>query len=366
MTSAPTERSSPGSRAARRDRSAVQRRLTAERDAAAVYRLLADRRSGEERELLLGLAAAEERHAGHWAAELDVGEQAHLPGLRARLLGRMGGRSSLLAFGLLERAERRELRDGDVDLPPEIAADERVHAMVVRGLAEHRRARASGVVRAAVFGASDGLVSNLALVLGLVGAGAARSAVLLAGLAGLVAGALSMAAGEFISIRSQRDLLELPPGLDPAMLSALRRSEVHELALVFRARGLDELEADRRVLTLLAAVGDRDVELPEEVVQAESAELEAVGSASTAASTSFAAFAVGASIPVLPFAFGGEVAAVIAAALLSALALLATGALTGLLAGASMGRAATRQLVVGTGAAAVTYAIGAALGVTLG
>lgn len=365
MTSAP-ERPSPGSRAARRGRAAVQRRLTAERDAAAVYRLLAERRSGGERELLLGLAAAEERHAEHWAAELEVGEQAHSPGLRARLLGRLGGRGSLLAFGLLERAERRELSGGHVDLPPEIAADERVHAMVVRGLAERRRARASGVVRAAVFGASDGLVSNLALVLGLVGAGAARGAVLLAGLAGLVAGALSMAAGEFISIRSQRDLLEQPPGLDPGMLSALRRSEEHELVLVFRARGLEELEADRRVRTLLAAVGDRDAALPGDVVPAESAELEAVGSATTAASTSFAAFAVGAAVPVLPFALGGGLAAVVAAVLLSTVALLATGALTGLLAGVSLGRAAARQLGVGAAAAAVTYGIGAALGVTLG
>jgi len=344
----------------------VHRRLTAERDAAAVYRLLADRRDGEERELLLGLAAAEERHAEHWAAELDIDTQPHSPGLRARLLGRMGGRGSLLAFGLLERAERRELSSADISLPAHIAADERVHAMVVHGLAERRRARASGVVRAAVFGASDGLVSNLSLVLGLVGAGGTRSAVLLTGLAGLVAGALSMAAGEFISVRSQRDLLERPPGLDPSMLSTLRRSEEHELALVFRARGLDELEADRRVRVLLAAVGERDLELPDAVVDAESAELEAIGSATTAATTSFSAFAVGAVVPVLPFLFGGGLVAVVAAGLLSAAALLATGAMTGLLAGASLGRSAARQLAVGALAAAVTYGIGAALGVSLG
>lgn len=370
-TGAPREQTRADARASRRGRAAVQRRLTAERDAAAVYRLLAARRSGEERELLLGLAAAEERHAEHWAAELDVEAEPHFPGLRARLLGRLGGRGSLLAFGLLERAERRELTDDAVNLPPEIAADEQVHAMVVRGLAERRRARASGIVRAAVFGASDGLVSNVALVLGLVGAGGSRSTVLLAGLAGLVAGALSMAAGEFISIRSQRDLLERAPGLDASMLKALHRSEEHELALVFRARGMDGAEADRRVRTLLTAVGDRDVPAPvtapePEQSRAESAELEAVGSATTAASTSFAAFALGAVIPVLPFLVAGGLPAIAVAVALSAGALLLAGAMTGLLAGASMGRAAARQLAVGAGVAAVTYGIGSALGVTIG
>ena len=128
-----------------------------------------------------------------------------------------------------------------------MAADERIHEEVVRGLAARGRARVSGTFRAAVFGANDGLVSNLALVLGVIGGGVTTSTVLLTGLSGLLAGALSMGAGEFVSVRSQRELLaaSVPtPGTPPSVLPHLD-VDANELALVYRARGMEPVEAAR-------------------------------------------------------------------------------------------------------------------------
>ena len=217
-----------------------RRRLAQEQHAAAVYRALAAKRAGEDREILLALARAEERHAAHWSAKLQPeGPAAGQPGWRTRLFGWLARRlGSLVVLGLVQRAEAAGDYDADADATPAMAADERVHALVVAELAQRQRARASGWFRAAVFGANDGLVSNFSLVAGMAGAGTSSEIILLAGLAGLLAGALSMAAGEYVSVRSQRELLDATAHeLDPATLATLRDHEAHELALVFRARG---------------------------------------------------------------------------------------------------------------------------------
>jgi hypothetical protein len=190
--------------------SRYQRLLAREQGAASVYRALAQRRSGEEREILLALARAEERHAAHWAAKLHPSDRRrHRPGVRTRVLGWLARRlGSLVVLGLVQRAEAAGDYEGDPEATEATAADEQTHALVVAGLAQRARARSSGWFRAAVFGVNDGLVSNFSLVLGMAGAGSSPQVVLLAGLAGLLAGALSMAAGEYISVRSQRELLE--------------------------------------------------------------------------------------------------------------------------------------------------------------
>ena len=187
-----------------------RRRFAQEQDAASVYRALAARRQGEDREILLALARAEERHAGYWSAMLHPAEPApRRPGVRARLLGWLTRRlGSLVVLALVQRAEAGGHYDAEPDATAAIAADERVHALVVAGLAQRQRARVSGWFRAAVFGANDGLVSNFSLVLGVAGAGTSSQVILLAGLAGLLAGALSMAAGEYVSVRSHRELLD--------------------------------------------------------------------------------------------------------------------------------------------------------------
>jgi vacuolar iron transporter family protein len=231
-----------------------QRRLAKEQDAASVYQALAQRREGEEREILLALARAEERHAAHWAAKLDPSERRpRPPKLRARMLGWLASRlGPLVVLGLVQRTEAAGDYDRDPEATSAMAADAQAHALVVAGLAQRARARASGWFRAAVFGANDGLVSNFSLVLGMAGAGSSNQVILLSGLAGLLAGALSMAAGEYISVRSQRELLEAASReLDRPTLRALAQQEAAELGLVFRARGLPADQAERHAAALV-------------------------------------------------------------------------------------------------------------------
>jgi VIT1/CCC1 family predicted Fe2+/Mn2+ transporter len=340
-----------------------RRRLAQEQAAAAVYRALAAKRTGEDREILLALARAEERHAAHWSAKLHPGEpRPSRPGRRTRLLGWLARRlGSLVVLGLVQRAEAAGDYDVDAEATPAMAADERVHALVVAGLAQRHRARASGWFRAAVFGANDGLVSNFSLVAGMAGAGSSSQVILLAGLAGLLAGALSMAAGEYISVRSQRELLDAAAHeLDPATLAALRDHEAGELALVFRARGLSPAQAEQRAAALLGEQDDQTAAPEVEAVE------DVVGSAGAAAGSSFVAFASGAVIPVLPFFVSSGRTAIVTSAVLVAVALFATGAAVGVLTGGPLMRRGLRQLAIGAGAAVVTYGLGRVFGATLG
>ncbi len=342
-----------------------RRNLAEERAEASVYRDLASRRDGEERAILLGLAEAEKRHEAHWLELLgeQVGRPVR-PSLNTRVLGFLARRfGSVFALALVQSAESRSRNVADVDATDRMAADERVHGEVVRALAERGRNRMSGTFRAAVFGADDGLVSNLALVLGIGATGVSGSVVLFTGITGLIAGALSMGAGEYVSVRSQRELLEASRP-DPAAVASVPDLDVdaNELALVYRARGLDEAEAALRAAELLARV--------EPVMAAGPAgldgSLEQVGTGWRAAASSFLFFSTGALVPVLPWLFGmGGLPAVILASVLVGIALLFTGGVVGVLSGAPPLPRALRQLAIGYGAAAVTYAIGAVAGVRL-
>jgi len=280
---------------------------------AAVYRDLARHRSGEEREILLALAEAEGRHEAHWLALL--GDQAGKP-LRADYRTRL--------LGLLAR------RFGSVF-----------------------------VLAQAIVGAVSA-------------SGVDNRIVLLTGLAGLLAGALSMGAGEYVSVRSQRELLDASTP-DPEANTVLPQLDIdaNELALLYRARGMDPAAAQSHADEVLGALtpgssaqllpGPRDdLDHPsEEPVD----EHEAIGTSLGAAVSSFFFFASGAVVPVLPYVFGLEgLTAVILAAVLVGLALLATGATVGLLSGASPLKRGVRQLGIGYGAAAVTYLLGLLFG----
>jgi vacuolar iron transporter family protein len=340
--------------------------LADERSEAAGYRRLAGRRTGEERDILLALADAEKRHESHWLELLgdDIGPPRR-SSLGTRLLvflaAHFGG---VFVLALMQRAEGRSPYETDVDATDRMAADERIHGEVLRGLAARRRVQVSGTFRAAVFGANDGLVSNLALVLGIGATGVDVRTILLTGLAGLLAGALSMGAGEYVSVRSQRELLESTQP-DPESQSALPHLDVdaNELALVYRARGMEPSEAEEHARTVLGTLHLDAVE--PEVAGVD--EHEAVGPAWRAAYSSFGFFATGAVVPVLPYLFGasGWAAVVIAAALVG-VALLGTGAVVGLLSGTSPLKPALRQLGIGYGAAAATYLLGRAFGATVG
>ncbi|WP_291057362.1 VIT1/CCC1 transporter family protein [Herbiconiux sp.] len=359
--------------------------LADERAEAQVYRELAQRRTGTEREILSSLAEAEGRHEEHWLELLgdDVGKPRRAD-VRTRMLGVLARRfGSVFVLALMQRAEARSPYESDQDATAAMAADERIHGEVVRGLAARGRSRLSGTFRAAVFGANDGLVSNLALVLGIGATGVPATVVLATGVAGLLAGALSMGAGEFVSVRSQRELLAASTP-DPDAHTAVPRLDVdaNELALVYRARGMSEEDAEAKAYDVLRGLstttsalrivraGDAGITAPE--ITGEAAgdgadEHEEIGTAWQAAFSSFCFFASGAIIPVLPYLFGmSGLPAVILASALVGLALLGTGAVVGLLSGGPPLRRALRQLAIGFGAAAVTYVLGLLFGATQG
>ncbi|HLP22955.1 MAG TPA: VIT1/CCC1 family protein [Microbacteriaceae bacterium] len=354
------------------DRRRWSRYLANERAEAAVYRELAERANPADREILRALVRAEERHAQHWIDLLGPSSaEPTRADLRTRLLV-WGARhfGMLFVLALAQRAETRSPYADDRDATKAMAADEVIHSEVVRNLAVHGRRRLSGSFRAAVFGANDGLVSNLALVMGIGATGVAPSVILFSGVAGLLAGAMSMAAGEYISVSSQRELLGAATP-DPASADALSDLDVdaNELALVYRARGMshgDALVHANDVIRRVHAAesGARENAL---AILADTAEHEAVGSPMSAASSSFAFFASGAIIPVLPWLVGlSGFAAQLTALSLVGLGLLATGAVVGLLSGASPLSRGMRQLAIGFAAAAVTYGLGTLFGASLG
>ena len=222
----------------------------------------------------------------------------------------------------------------------------------------------SGALRAAVFGINDGLLSNTSLIMGFAGASQSRSIILLAGVAGLLAGAFSMGAGEYVSMRVQREMLE-----------RLLHLEAHELE--------SDPEGERQELTEIYVEKKR---LPRELAEQLSAEImkdpkialdthardelgvdpdEGLGSPVGAAVSSFAMFALGALIPLIPFFFGSGAAAVVVAAVLAGVSIAGVGALTARLTGKAVAYSAARMLAIGSAAALITYAIGSLLGVAV-
>lgn len=342
--------------------------LANERAEAAVYRELARKKKGEERDILLKLADAESRHEQYWQEKL--GEYVGMPqkpDLNTQFMGWMAKNfGSVFTLALMQSAESRTPYIEDEDASEQLAADERVHAEVVRGLAIQGREKISGNFRAAVFGANDGLVSNLALVIGVMGSGAPTSTLLLTGVSGLLAGALSMAAGEYVSVKSQGELLEASRPAAPAtQLAGELDVDANELALIYRARGMSHDEAEAKAQTVFhvlqerTAAADASSHAHAEPAVEEEKSHGIIGEAWSAALSSFCFFATGALIPIIPFIFGMDVlpGAIVAIVLVS-LALMTTGGITGLISGKPPLLRALRQLAIGLGAAGITYLLG--------
>ena len=353
-----------------------RKHLAEERMEARTYRDLSERRTGEERAVLLQLEEAERRHEEYWLARLgDHALPAPKPPLRTRaasVLAHLFGTIFILAMA--QRAEQRSARDVDDDVPAHMQADEHIHAEVIRSLAAKSRETLAGTFRAAVFGANDGLVSNLALVLGVAATGMEPHVVLLTGISGLLAGALSMAAGEWVSVRSQRELLDasIP---DPDAHQAVPDLDVdaNELALVFRARGESEEEAERHAKQVFArlakpATGESGAIAVRAALGGPESDGagDQVGTPMKAALSSFCFFAAGAIFPLIPYLLGmtGMTAIIVAAAIVG-IALLFTGGVVGILSGQSPMPRALRQLLVGYGAAGVTYLLGLLFGTSI-
>jgi vacuolar iron transporter family protein len=225
----------------------------------------------------------------------------------------------------------------------------------------HRGDR-SGALRAAVFGVSDGLVSNTALVMGFAGSGASHTATLLAGIAGLLAGSFSMAAGEYVSMSSQREMYEREISLEQAELEERPEEEHAELVLIYRAKGLSRPDAEHLADRIMA---DRNVALDTLAREELGLDPDELGNPWVAAISSLLAFAIGAFVVVVPYLAGSGTAALLTAIGLAIVAAFAIGASIGALNGRSAIRSGLRQVFVGALAAAVTYGVGHLIGTSV-
>jgi VIT1/CCC1 family predicted Fe2+/Mn2+ transporter len=362
--------------------------LQGEYDSAGLYRALADAEPDPRLKEVYGrLAAVEEGHAEFWHRQLDrIGARAQRLGLgwRTQALAWLAQRfGPQLVLPTVNAIEQRGV--GEYDTQAEavaggLPAAERSHARIVQAieastpgglqgsalarLEGRHRALGGNALRAAVLGANDGLVSNLSLVMGVAGASVAEKTILLTGLAGLAAGACSMAMGEWLSVNSSRELAQKQIAIEAAELEQSPEEEIEEITLIYEAKGLAQAQAAalaRQMMTNKKTALDT---LVREELGIDPDSLG--GSAWTASISSFLLFSLGAMFPVAPFLVLGGRSAVIASLVSSGVALAAIGVGTSLFTGRSIGFSAARQLLVGYAAAAITYAIGMLAGVTLG
>lgn len=367
-----------------------RRRWTAywqdEIDSATVYRAMAAAEDHPQlAEVYRRLAATEADHAAFWAARLAAAGNEPGPAVptrRARVLAWLARRFGPDLVVPVMRGGEVAGGAGYAGQPEAagtgMAADERSHDRLLALIAETpgpgaagpvlarlegRHRRTSGnALRAAVLGANDGLVSNLSLVMGVAGAALASGTVLVTGLAGLVAGAGSMAMGEWLSVQSSRELYRRQLAVEAAELESAPEAEAAELALIYEAKGLD---ADRAAQVADRLVGDRGTALDtlaREELGIDPDELG--GSALEAAGTSFLLFALGAVVPVLPFFWLAGSAAIGTSLALSVVALFAIGAGITLLTGRGVLGAGGRQVAIGLAAAAMTFGVGRLIGTT--
>lgn len=359
-----------------------------EMDGAALYRALAEESEGEQREIFSELADAEVRHAAHWAAKLvEAGEPEptmadHHRSAKTRLLiwmtGRFGPRAMLPIVGRAEAADASRYKSTP-EAAPGMSTDERLHGLALGALAgpispgsvrtgiargeRWHRADSSGALRATIFGVNDGLVSNSALVTGVAGGHGGAKAILLAGLAGLLAGAFSMGAGEYVSVRSQREMFEREIDLEAEEIKEMPEEETQELALIYRAKGVPRDEAEELARRISAEPGTALDTMAREELGLNPEEL---GSPWRVAFSSFVSFATGAVVPVVPYIIGSGTAAFVAVVACAAVALALIGAAVALVTGRPLGRGAVRQFLIGVGAGAVTFGIGALLHAAVG
>ncbi len=350
-----------------------------ELDSADLYRFLAQREPDQQRAgIMLEMAEAEMHHA----AVMEIGLQrqgVQLPkkhNLSARtrllkLLARWFG--PRVVYPLLHGFEMGGTADyaAQDSATAALAPEERSHARTLGEMSRQsgtqgerwHRSAGGGTLRAAVFGVSDGLVSNLSLVMGFAGASADAKVILLAGLSGLLAGAASMAAGEYVSMKAQRELFERQIQLEAAELAVTPEEEVAELALIYRAKGLSAVDAAR-----LAGQLTKNPEVALDTLVREELGLDPkeLGSPIGAAIGSFLAFASGAVLPVIPFFFGASTALIILSIVLAGIALFTVGAVLSLFTGKSVLFSGGRQLLIGGVAAAVTFGLGSLIGVSTG
>lgn len=360
--------------------------LQGEVDSASLYRTLADAEADLQTSAIFRkLAAVEDAHAEFWRKNLKrIGARIPVqrPGWRTRALAwlarRFGPEFVLPTINVLEHADSATYDQQPEAIERGLPVAERSHARVLNALAGksgglaggtiaklegRHRAMGGNALRAAVLGANDGLVSNLSLVMGVTGAATEQRVVLLTGLAGLFAGACSMAMGEWLSVNSARELYEHQVANEAEELKQVPDEELEELVLIYQAKGLGETEARALAGRLMANKDTALDTLVREELGLDPKELG--GSPWAAAGWSFCLFAAGAAVPVLPLFVTHGLAATISSAVASAVALACVGAGTSLFTGRSALFSTARQIAIGALAAAMTFAMGMLAGVTL-
>jgi vacuolar iron transporter family protein len=361
--------------------------LQGEIDSAALYRTLAQTEKNPQlAKVYARLAAIEEAHAEYWRNHIEAIDHnvPNLrPGFRTRALAWLARRFGP-AFVLPTVDTLEHMDSGTYDAQPEavaggLPAAERSHARIIEALAAgapgalsgsalarlegRHRGMGGNALRAAVLGANDGLVSNLSLVMGVAGADLAPHAILITGLAGLLAGACSMALGEWLSVNTARESSERQIATEADELEQVPEEEKEELSLIYQAKGLPEDLAKSLAERLIANKKTALDTLVREELGIDPDELG--GSPWSAAAASFALFALGAIFPVAPyFALAGG-AAVIASLAASGVALFLIGAGTTLFTGRPVWFSGVRQLLVGFAAAGVTFGVGKLIGVAV-
>ncbi len=365
--------------------------LRDELDSATLYETLGTLESNPRlAEIYRRLAAVERRHAEAWTQRLreaGVAVPEYRPSGRARVLiwlaRRFGVGLILPSLVSIEQIHGHEYvqtaaKDNASGAVAQMAGDERAHARLLRRVSQatgglegsavaqlegRHRAAGGNALRAAVLGANDGLVSNLSLVMGVAGAALSGRAILISGFAGLLAGAFSMALGEWLSVQGSRELHQHQIGLERAEIKASPEEETEELALIYQARGLDEGQARATASKIMSDEAAALDTLAREELGIDPQSLG--GSAWEAALTSLILFAAGAIVPVIPFIIMTGTMALVASVAFSAVALYVIGAGITLFTGRPMFISGMRQVLFGLAAAAATYLIGRLIGVTI-
>ena len=298
----------------------------------------------------------------------------------AALARRFGPQFVLPTLVEAEQADSRAYDTQPESQATALPGEERSHARVLRTIAGsvrggmegssvaqlegRHRATGGNALRAAVLGANDGLVSNLSLVMGVAGAEMNSQLLVITGLAGLLAGACSMALGEWLSVQSSRELYQHQIAIEKQELERAPEEEELELALIYQAKGLPEPQAQALAKQLMANTDSALDTLSREELGVDPQELG--GSAWQAAGTSFVLFAIGAIIPVAPYFFLSGMTGVIVSVALSAIGLFVLGSAITLMTGRTVLFSGTRQVIFGLAAAALTFAVGRLIGVSIG
>lgn len=369
------------------DRKTINRYLAnwhEEMNGAELYRFMARNEKNEKLAgIYSGLADVEAGHAEMWAArlkELGVPLPVFRPSWRTRLLFwislRVGVNAILPTVSSMEDATSATYRNQSVE--KDIIAVEQSHARVLRQISkttsggveggilarlEGRHRAAGNALRAAVLGASDGLLSNFNLLMGVAGASLSSGTILLTGIAGLIAGGISMALGEWISVQSSRELYERQIQTEREEIAAAPEEEVEELVLIYQSRGLDESLARTLASGIMKNETTALDTLAREELGVDPGQLG--GSAREAAAVSFMLFAAGAAVPLIPYLFLEGTAAIAASAATSGAGLFLIGAGITLFTGRSVWYSGSRQVVFGLSAAAVSFFVGRLIGVSL-